>query len=1195
MASRKPRDKSEEQKVNSSVPTPDEAPNPVIRMSAKGKTLYSNPKARSVPGLVDPQTYKIDNALVKSAKASLKSGLDTLMDYLANDKCYEMIINPNAEMKHINIYGRDVTEARASVENISDLAKFPSENPNPVLRAMPNGSVLFANVAARTLSGAIVPGSPGKLCRALAQAAKSASHQGAAVDLSHKSNNKTYLLTFAPVEGEKYLNVYGREITAEIKAQRALAESNELLERRVAERTASVRLLQNIVLAANNAESLESALQTALHEICIYTGWQVGHAYVVEHNEGKSRLIPTGLWKFDAASRYSNLRLATEHAQFSGEKNLPGAVLKSGKAAWVENMSLKKKNERFHLAKASGLTSSMAFPVLSDGSVVGVLEFFSKSQCSASAEIAEILDHIGTQLGSVAKRKNAEIAVAASQADAAIAHSRLSNAIEVLGQGFALFDVEDNLVLFNKRYSDFMFEYGAPEPKVGKNFADIVRETTPIGHEDDTSTEKEAWVQAILKERRENTVYGSIERTGTGRWLRAEGFDTEEGGTVSIFTDISDAKKHEHEQAELAAEADLAHSRLNDAIEAIGQGFALFDSDDKYVLFNERYQKMKSLLGEEAQVGATFESCMRNSIRTDFGDETKEEWLERVLISRNEGSNGLVTDELEDGTWFLFERYETGEKGKVDIFTDVTDMKNHEAELDALVKELGIARDGALEANSAKSQFLANMSHELRTPLNAIIGYSELLIDEVNDNENRNYVPDLEKIQTAGKHLLGLINDILDLSKIEVGKAELFIEEFDVKSLLDDVSNTIKPLVDNNRNTLEIHISNDVKMMISDATKLRQNLFNLLSNAAKFSKDSILSVQTSLRRELSGDLVVFKVTDHGIGMTPEHLDKAFEPFTQADSTTSKRFGGTGLGLSITREFCRMMGGDITVASELGVGTTFTMTLALNAKTIDNLPEMPPPSNSHSVDDGAPLVLIIDDDHNVRELLQRNLTSAGYRTEIATNGKEGLQRALDLKPSAITLDVIMPEADGWSVLAALQSDNETKDIPVIMVTIVEDRKRGFSLGASDYLSKPIDRRKLIDVLKRYLGETASRTVLLVEDDASSRAVIRRNLQDQNVDLIEAENGLVGIEKLSQTNPSLILLDLMMPEMDGFGFVDEYRKNPNWHDIPIIVVTAKKLTKAEKNKLDGWVEGFYSKLDHSVDQVLKDVCKMLPTTK
>jgi len=1326
MASGKTKQSSKDQLVQSNIPTPDEAPNPVIRLSPTGKTLYSNPKARTIPGLVDPKTNKVHKSLVISSKASFKNGLDALIDYVANDKCFEMFINPVVDLNHINIYGRDVTEARESVANISGLAKFPAENPNPVLRTMPNGDILFANEAARALSDAILGGSPEKLSKVLAQAARSASRQNVAVNLNHKSKHETYQLTFAPVGGEKYLNVYGSEITAEIQAKKALEESNASLERRVAERTASVRLLQNIVLAANNAESLEAALQTALHEICIYTGWQVGHAYVVDGQNEKISLKSTGLWHFDPGSKYSKFRRATEKQRFGGDKNFPDEVLQSGKAAWAENLTRETKSERLQFARAAGLISAMAFPVLSDGSVVGVLEFFSKSRYDSNVPIAETLDHIGTQLGSVAKRKNSDIAVSASQADAAVAHSRLSNAIEVMGQGFALFDVNDNLVLFNKRYSEFMVEYGASEPEVGNNFADIVRETTPIGHENDTKLQKEAWVQSVIRDRIESTVYESVERTSTGRWLRAEGFDTEEGGTVSIFTDISESKRHEQELARLAKaadwahsrlrdavesigqgfalfdaddkvvlfnqkysdlitklasvpsvgakfsdmltktkrtefkgltkqqwmknvlaeraqhgprnstnrltdgtwykaegfrtsdggnvsiftditdlknneekldnlakEAELAHTRLNDAIEAIGQGFALFDSEDKYILFNERYQKMKRMLGEEAIVGASFETTMRATKRTNFGEETKDEWLERIIKSRKDEGSGLVTDELGDGSWFLFERYETAEKGNVDIFTDVTEMKNHETELDALVKELGVARDGAIKANSAKSQFLANMSHELRTPLNAIIGYSELLIDDANDNENIIYVPDLEKIQTAGKHLLGLINDILDLSKIEVGKVELFIEEFDVTNLLDDVSNTIKPLVEKNRNTLDVQISSDVKTMLGDITKLRQNLFNILSNAAKFSSDSVLSVHASRRKKPTGDLVVFEVVDHGIGMTPEHLDKVFDPFTQADSSTSKKFGGTGLGLSITREFCRMMGGDITVTSEFGVGTTFTMTVALNAKTIVPPAELPSQPITQSVSDGAPLVLVIDDDRNVRELLQRNLATAGYRTDAATNGKEGLQKARDLKPSAITLDVIMPEADGWSVLNALQSDPETADIPVIMVTIIEDRKRGFSLGASDYLSKPVDRQKLIDVLKRFLGETASRTVLLVEDDEASRAVIRRSLRGQNVDLIEAENGRIGIEKLSRTKPSLILLDLMMPEMDGFGFVDEYQKNSEWHDIPIIVVTSKTLSKAEKAKLDGWVDGFYNKLEHSVDQVLKDVFKMLPT--
>jgi len=337
------------------------------------------------------------------------------------------------------------------------------------------------------------------------------------------------------------------------------------------------------------------------------------------------------------------------------------------------------------------------------------------------------------------------------------------------------------------------------------------------------------------------------------------------------------------------------------------------------------------------------------------------------------------------------------------------------------------------------------------------------------------------------------------------------------------------------------------------------------------------------------------VEDQGIGMTPDQLENIFKPFTQADSSTSKKFGGTGLGLTITREFCRLMGGDITVKSEIDVGTTFTMSILVDASAMTQVTETEALMPIAQIDGDSPLVLIIDDDINVRDLLQRNLNNAGYRTELAQDGQEGLVKALALRPDAITLDVIMPRSDGWSVLSELKLKPETRDIPVIMVTIIEDRKLGFSLGASEYLSKPVDRDKLISVLERFLGKPENCSVLLVEDDAITRNVFRRFLEKENVTLIEAENGKIAMDMLAKSKPDLILLDLLMPEMDGFEFIDEYRKKPDWQDIPIVVVTAKVLTKDDRERLEGWIEGLYSKLDNEMEQILANIQAMLPKQK
>jgi CheY-like chemotaxis protein len=301
-------------------------------------------------------------------------------------------------------------------------------------------------------------------------------------------------------------------------------------------------------------------------------------------------------------------------------------------------------------------------------------------------------------------------------------------------------------------------------------------------------------------------------------------------------------------------------------------------------------------------------------------------------------------------------------------------------------------------------------------------------------------------------------------------------------------------------------------------------------------------------------------------------------------------------MAITREFCRMLGGDILCTSELGKGTTFTMRLPVDSRVPGARPEHEPePVGADvSLPVDAPLVLVIDDDANVRNLLKRNLAAAGIRAVLAAGGPDGLQLVKELRPDAITLDVMMPGTDGWTVLSELKADPETADIPVIMVTIVEDRQLGFSLGASEYLPKPVDRARLIAVLRRYLGEKADRPVLIVDDDDEARQMIGRILDREGVTFAEAENGRVGLEKLARERPALILLDLMMPEMDGFEFVERVRANPDWQDIPIIVITAKMLTEEERARLNGRVADLYRKADNNIEDVITSLCKRLRLT-
>ena len=630
------------------------------------------------------------------------------------------------------------------------------------------------------------------------------------------------------------------------------------------------------------------------------------------------------------------------------------------------------------------------------------------------------------------------------------ARTQLHEAIEAVADGFALFDAEDRLVMCNSVYRRY-FAVVADKVVPGTPWSEFFRAGVERGLFGVNAETLEAEIARTVAARRGG---GTVERRVAGdRWLRITNHPTADGGLVGVYLDVTDLKQRQQELQALVEETKAARTQLHEAIEAVSEGFVLYDAEDRLVIFNSRFRDFLFDVGDAVEVGKTFEAIIRAAADQGlipFGAGGKEAWIADRLAAHRD-PRGPRELRLSNGRWVKTSERKTGDGGVVGVYTDITELKEREVQLGELVDSLAQARDQAMEATRTKSQFLANMSHELRTPLNAVIGLAEMLHEDAEDLGQVDFIEPLERINRAGKHLLNLINEILDLSKIEAGKIEMVSEDFDVAGMIGEVGTMGRPLAEKNNNTLTIDVADDVGSMHADTTRVRQVVFNLLSNACKFTEKGQIGINIRRLADPAGDSIAFAVTDTGIGITEEQMSRLFREFSQADASTTRKYGGTGLGLTISRRLCQVMGGDIDVESELGVGTTFTATIPARVPDIVERSEDTDPVTSQRPPAArkpqSNVVLVIDDDDTVRELMVRHLARDGIEVITAATGEAGIKLARARRPGVITLDVLMPKLDGWEVLRRLKSDPELAAIPVVMVTILDDKSKGYALGVS----------------------------------------------------------------------------------------------------------------------------------------------------
>ena len=915
-------------------------------------------------------------------------------------------------------------------------------------------------------------------------------------------------------------------------------------QKRLAVQYAVSQVLSGAVPEAGMPARLLEAIGTGL-------AWDVGVLWRrAESAPGHDVLHCVAEWRSRDAGRAAAFALDRLGSAVELGAGLPGKVWATESALHVADLSCSTDSLRSVDAARLGLTSALAFPLMDGASVVGAVEFYSRRAIGLDESLLESVSMLGHQIGLTMERKRVASALGESE--------RLKGAILAASpDGVVTLDSHGLILEFN----------AAAERIFGRTAASVIgQEVGPLIFPADTlDGHRHSFARAVGGE--DTLLGGRIEVDAidaAGRRFPIELSVTRVAREPRLLFTIHlrDISSRRVEQQRLRE----SEARFRTIADAIPQMIWVTDAVGAITWYNRRwYDYTGTTLADMAGWGW-------RSVHHPDHLERVEKRLRESFAARQDWEDTFPL-RAKDGQyrWFLSRALPIREEpdaacpdgrilGWFGTNTDVTGMREAEETLLA-------ARDEAEAANRAKSTFIANMSHELRTPLSAIIGYAEMLGEEIEDGTPPDDLArDVQKIEGNARHLLGLINDVLDLSKIESGKMDAYAETFDVAGMVRDVATTVGALMEKKSNALVLQIGAGLGTMHSDITRVRQILLNLLSNAAKFTEHGRITLAVSRAAGPGGtDHVRLAVSDTGIGMTAEQVARLFQRFQQADASTTRQFGGTGLGLALTRAFATILGGDVRVQSTPGSGSTFIVSLPVDLPE----PQAPAQEAQAPVEDEAvasgDVVLVVDDDETQLHLMSRFLTREGFVARTASDGATGLAQARRLRPRAILLDVTMPGMDGWSVLSALKADPELAGIPVVMVTFVAERALATSLGAADYIVKPVDWERLRAVMERFREPGGS--VLVVDDDADTRDRMRQVLEKGGWRVSEAANGADALQKVAQAVPDVVLLDLNMPVVDGFDFLSALRERPDCSAVPVVVLTARDLTSEDRRRLRG----------------------------